>query len=100
MNDFMITQMERNKAGHLEARVCSNGHVTVVNESAGSWLVPRDLNPHLNWPGAATYKEVLSPFKEALAKKAAKIRRREALSDGLELGAGGSRTPVSHLRSE
>lgn len=76
--DFMITQMERTEAGHLEARVCSNGRVVVVNDAAGSWLVPRDKNPHLTWSSAAVCKEVLSPFKEALAAKAASHRRREA----------------------
>lgn len=79
---FRITQLERGEDGHFTARVCSNGDAVVVNCAAGSWLVPRDANPHLEWPANATYKEVLSPFREALAAKVATVRRRELAALG------------------
>jgi hypothetical protein len=73
--DFTITKFGRHRDGFLHAQVTLSGDRFYVHCKHGSWLLPVPNNQ----PESNRYREVMTPFREALAEKGAQFKRRERL---------------------
>lgn len=73
LSSFRILRFGRHPDGYFHASVSVDGHKSYVHCRYGSWLHPKDDEPQ-----ARSLREVLSPYREALAARARSFERAEA----------------------
>lgn len=77
---FKLVRFGRHRDGYLHAQTTFNGAPVYVHLKHGSWLipsVPQADNCPVRFARNATLKEVVAPYKYALAKEARKYRDAE-----------------------
>lgn len=72
LSSFRILRFGRHPDGYFHASVSVNGDKAYVHCRYGSWLHPKDDNPR-----ATSMREVISPYRDALAERARAFVREE-----------------------
>jgi hypothetical protein len=84
-DSFRITKFSMHPDGYLHARLSTEGVTYYVHDRFGSWMAPGSVD------GKIVLKDVLSPYRNALADKARAFRkaasRREAAMEGEAMAA-------------